>query len=85
MGKLTSVRTGIGQYYSTYFAGLGKYKKLFKDTATALREAKSEQKADNLEQLIDVIEQLQGDVPKAPEKALKLTDKFKDGGLVRRK
>lgn len=85
MGKLTSVRTGIGQYYSTYFAGLGKYKKLFRDTATALREAKSEQKADNLEQLIDVIEQLQGDVPKAPEKALKLTDKFKDGGLVRRK
>ena len=85
MGKLTSVRTGIGQYYSTYFAGLGKYKKLFKDTATALREAKSEQKADNLEQLIDVIEQLQGDVPKAPEKALKLTDKFKHGGLVRRK
>lgn len=85
MGKLTSVRTGIGQYYSTYFAGLGKYKKLFRDTATALREAKSEQKANNLEQLIDVIEQLQGDVPKAPEKALKLTDKFKDGGLVRRK
>lgn len=85
MGKLTSVRTGIGQYYSTYFAGLGKYKKLFRDTATALREAKSEQKANNLEQLVDVIEQIQNEVPKAPEKALKLTDKFKDGGLVRRK
>lgn len=85
MGKLTSVRTGIGQYYSTYFAGLGKYKKLFRDTAAALRDAKSEQKADNLERLIDVIEQLQGDVPKAPENALKLTDKFNKGGLVRRK
>ena len=85
MGKLTSTRTGIGQYYSTYFAGLGKYKKFFRDTANTLRQANSEQKADNLERLVDIIEQMQNEVPKAPEKALKLTDRFNKGGLVRRK
>lgn len=85
MGKLTSTRAGIGQYYATYFAGLGKYKNMFSDASNALRRAKSEEKAENLSQLIDIIDQLQNEVPKAPAKALKLTDKFKDGGLVRRK
>lgn len=84
-GKITSVRSGVGQQYQTYISGLSKHRKMFRDVAGFLRQSGSEEKANNLERLADIIEQATNEQPKVTEQALKLTDKFKTGGLVRRK
>lgn len=84
-GKITSVKSGVGQHYQTYISSLSKHRKMFRDVAGFLRQNGSEEKANNLERLVDIIEQSTNEQPKVTEQALKLTSKFKTGGLVRRK
>jgi len=85
MSKQTSVKTGIGQSYPVELARLAKHRKLFRDVANTLRQAGAEEKANNLERLADIIDQSTNQQPNIAAQALKLTDKFKTGGLVRRK
>jgi hypothetical protein len=85
MSKRTSVKTGIGQSYPVELARLSKHRKLFRDVANTLRQAGAEEKANNLERLADIIDQSTNEQPNIAAQALKLTDKFKTGGLVQRK
>ena len=85
MSKQTSVKTGIGQSYPVELARLAKHRKLFRDVANTLRQSGAEEKANNLERLADIIDQSTNEQPNIAAQALKLTDKFKTGGLVRRK
>ncbi len=84
MGKLTTAKTGMGHSYGSAIAQLEFKSPVFKRAAEVLRQNNATEKADNLQQLYNLVNVADTD-PKAAGKVIDLTDKFNRGGLVRRK
>lgn len=84
MGKLTTVKTGMGHSYGAAIAQLQFKSPVFKRAADVLRKNNAAEKADNLENLYNLVNISDTD-PKAAGKVIDLTDKFNRGGLVSRK
>jgi hypothetical protein len=84
MGKLTSVKTGMGHSYGAAIATLGFKSPVFKRAADVLRKNNAAEKADNLESLYNLVNVSDTDT-KAAGRVVDLTDKFNRGGLVSRK
>lgn len=84
MGKLTSVKTGMGHSYGAAVATLQFKSPVFKRAADVLRKNNVDEKADNLQQLYDLVNVSDTDT-KAAGRVVDLTDKFNRGGLVNRK
>lgn len=84
MGKLTSVKTGMGHSYGAAVATLQFKSPVFKRAADVLRKNNINEKADNLQQLYELVNVSDTDT-KAAGRVIGLTDKFNRGGLVRRK
>jgi hypothetical protein len=84
MGKLTSVKTGMGHSYGAAIATLQFKSPVFKRAADVLRKNNAAEKADNLESLYNLVNVSDTDT-KAAGRVVDLTDKFNRGGLVSRK
>lgn len=84
MGKLTTVKTGMGHSYGAAIAQLQFKSPVFKRAADVLRKNNAAEKADNLESLYNLVN-VSDTNPKAAGKVIDLTDKFNRGGLVNRK
>jgi hypothetical protein len=84
MGKLTTAKTGMGHSYVSAIAQLEFKSPVFKRAAEVLRQNNATEKADNLQQLYNLVNVADTDT-KAAGKVIDLTDKFNRGGLVRRK
>lgn len=84
MGKLTSVKTGMGHSYGAAVAQLEFKSPVFKRAADVLRKNNVDEKANNLQQLYDLVNVSDTDT-KAAGRIVDLTDKFNRGGLVNRK
>lgn len=84
MGKLTSVKTGMGHSYGAAIAQLQFKSPVFKRAADVLRKNNVDEKADNLQQLYELVNVSDTDT-KAAGRVVDLTDKFNRGGLVSRK
>jgi len=87
LAKVSNVRSGIGESYENAMASLfyrQDYLKLLRDSLT---QYDLPEKAGNISQLINISERglNLGSDTKIGSDMLKLADKFKDGGLVRRK
>jgi hypothetical protein len=87
LGQVSNVKSGIGESYENAMASLfyrQDYLKLLRD---ALSQYGSPEKALNVSRLVDISERAMnmGTDTKIGSDALKLADKFKEGGLVRRK
>lgn len=84
MGKLTTVKTGMGHSYGAAVAQLQFKSPVFKRAADVLRKNNVNEKADNLQKLYDLVNVSDTDT-KAAGRVVDLTDKFNRGGLVNRK
>lgn len=87
LAKVSNVRSGIGESYENAMSSLfyrQDYLKLLRDSLT---QYDLPEKAGNISQLINISERglNLGSDTKIGSDMLKLADKFKDGGLVRRK
>lgn len=84
MGKLTTVKTGMGHSYGAAIAQLQFKSPIFKRAADVLRKNNVDEKADNLQKLFELVNVSDTDT-KAAGRVVDLTDKFNRGGLVSRK
>jgi hypothetical protein len=84
MGKLTTAKTGMGHGYGAAITQLEFKAPVFKRAAEVLRQNNATEKADNLQQLYNLVNVSDTDT-KAAGKVIDLTDKFNRGGLVKRK
>lgn len=84
IGKLTTAKTGMGHSYGSAIAQLEFKAPVFKRAADVLRQNNATEKADNLQQLYNLVNVSDTDT-KAAGKVVALTDKFNRGGLVSRK
>jgi hypothetical protein len=84
IGKLTTAKTGMGHSYGSAIAQLEFKAPVFKRAADVLRQNNATEKADNLQQLYNLVNVSDTDT-KAAGKVVALTDKFNKGGLVSRK
>lgn len=85
MGKLTSVKTGMGQSYNTALNMLYNRTPLIKKAAETLRQNKATGKADNMDVLYKALQDVDNNDTKAAGRVIDITSKFNRGGLVSRK
>lgn len=85
MGKLTSVKTGMGQSYNAALNKLYDRTPLIKKAAETLRQNKATGKADNMDVLYKALQDVNNNDTKAAGRVIDITSKFNRGGLVSRK
>jgi hypothetical protein len=85
MGKLTSVKTGMGQSYNAALNMLYDRTPLIKKAAETLRQNKATEKADNMDVLYKALQDVNNNDTKAAGRVIGITSKFNRGGLVSRK
>lgn len=85
MGKLTSVKTGMGQSYNAALTMLYNRTPLIKKAAETLRQNKATGKADNMDVLYKALQDVNNNDTKAAGRVIDIASKFNKGGLVNRK
>jgi hypothetical protein len=85
MGKLTSVKTGMGQSYNAALNMLYDRTPLIKKAAETLRQNKATGKADNMDVLYKALQDVDNNDTKAAGRVIDIASKFNRGGLVSRK
>lgn len=85
MGKLTSVKTGMGHGYNAALNKLYDRTPLIKKAAETLRQNKATEKADNMDMLYKALQDVDNNDTKAAGRVIDIASKFNRGGLVSRK